>query len=255
MLDINENAIRENLKFSVPEIIVLDTTDSTNDHLKKLAEEDIAPGTVVIAKKQTKGKGRTGNSFFSPGGGLYMSILLDSKINTDFTTALSGVAVCHAIKKNTEFSPKIKWVNDIYIERKKICGILAEGTFSPGGKLKNIILGIGLNILAPKDGFPEDIKNKAGALFEEDMPQNAENKITADIINCLFKILAGKSDKYIEEYKSLSLLTGKEISYKKNNIEHKGCVVSLDNNLNLIVEKEDKTTDSLSSGEIKITKW
>lgn len=255
MLNISENAIRKHLEFPVPEIIILDSVDSTNNYLKKLAEENAKSGTIVIAKSQTKGRGRTGNSFFSPDGGLYMSILFGSELNTEFMTALSGVSVCHAIEKCTEFSPKIKWVNDIYIERKKICGILAEGTVSPDGKLKNIILGIGLNILAPNGGFPEDIRHKAGALFKDNMPKDAENKIIAEIINSLFQILSEKSNKFIEEYKKLSLLTGKEIEYKKNNQIFTGQAVSIDEKLRLVVETQSDEKDILSSGEIKITSW
>ncbi len=254
MLNISENDIRKHLIFPVPEIIILDSVDSTNSYLKKLAAENIKSGTVVIARRQTKGRGRTGNSFFSPDGGLYMSVLLDSELNTEFVTALSGVALCRAIKKCTDFLPKIKWVNDIYVERKKVCGILTEGTVSPDGNLKNIILGIGLNILSPNDGFPDDIKNKAGALFKDDMPPGTENKIIAEIINCLFEILAKQSDEFIEEYKNLSLLTGKEIEYKKNNILCTGRVISIDEKLRLVVEK-DGENDVLLSGEIKITDW
>ena len=255
MLNISENAIRKSLKFPVPEIIILDSVDSTNNYLKKLTEENIKEGTIVIARRQTKGRGRTGNSFFSPDGGLYMSILLDSGLNTEFVTALSGVSVCHAIEKCTELSPKIKWVNDIYIDRKKICGILAEGTVSPVGKLENIILGIGLNILAPKGGFPEDIKDKAGALYEYNMPKDAENRITAEIINSLFQIVTEKSNKFIDEYKKLSLLTGKEIEYKKNNILYTGRVISIDDKLRLVIETPSGEKDILSSGEIKIINW
>ncbi len=255
MLNISENAIREYLTFPVPEIIILDSVDSTNSYLKKLSEENIKKGTVVIAKNQTKGRGRTGNSFFSPNGGLYMSILLDSGLNTEFVTAISGVALCRAIKKCTDFLPKIKWVNDIYIDKKKICGILAEGTVSPDGSLKNIILGIGLNILAPKEGFPEDIKHKAGAIFKQDMPINAENKITAEIINSLFELLTDKTDAFIEEYRNISLLTGKEIEYKKNNQILTGRVISIDEKLRLVVITQDGEKDILSSGEIKILNW
>lgn len=255
MLNISENAIRKHLDFSVPEIIILDSIDSTNNYLKKLAEENAKKGTIVIAKSQTKGRGRTGNCFFSPDGGLYMSILLDSGLNTEFVTALSGVALCRAIKKCTDFSPKIKWVNDIYIDRKKICGILAEGTVSPDGNLENIILGIGLNILAPKDGFPDDIKDKAGALFKDNMPKDTENIITAEIINALFQILSEKSNKFIDEYKNLSLLTGKEIAYKKSNQIFTGRAVSIDEKLRLVVETASGEKDILSSGEIKIISW
>lgn len=255
MLNISENSIREHLIFPVPEIIILDSVDSTNNYLKKLTKNNIKSGTVVIAKNQTKGRGRTGNSFFSPDGGLYMSILLDSCLNTEFLTALSGVALCRAIKKHTNFLPQIKWVNDIYIDRKKVCGILTEGTVSTDGSLGNIILGIGLNILSPKGGFPKDIKNKADSLFKENMPLGTENKITAEILNCLFEIMTDKSNKYIEEYKNLSLLTGKEIEYRKNNATHTGRVLSIDDSLKLIVERDDGEKDTISSGEIKILNW
>ena len=115
-------------------LIILEETDSTNTYLKNLP--DAAEGQAVLARRQSGGRGRQGRSFSSPEGGLYMSILLIGREvvdNVDSITVRTAVAVKNAIKELTGLeSVGIKWVNDIYCEDKKICGILAERVVRKG---------------------------------------------------------------------------------------------------------------------------
>ena len=258
----DENTIRKYLKKNIPEFIIKKSLDSTNTYLKKLSMENsaIQNHTVVIADTQLCGRGRTGNSFFSPSGGLYMSILLNPDTiypDLGLITALSAVSVCRAIEKVTDKSPKIKWVNDIYLGKKKICGILTESSIAPDGTIKNIILGVGLNIVFSGDELPQDIRYKAGALFDKkEEPIDIKSILCAEILNSLFEILSDENSAgYIEEYKIRCLLLGKRISYKKNGTEYEGIAENIDDSLHLIVKNEDGGEIVLSSGEIKITDW
>lgn len=146
-----------------------DTVTSTNDLLKEKACAGAPAGTVVVAERQTAGRGRMGRSFLSEEGGLYMSVLLRPKgaaADALQITAHVAVAVSLAVEKHTEKSCAIKWVNDIYQDGKKVCGILAEGRASAGG-MDFVVLGIGVNLKEPDGGFPEGLRDIAGALATE----------------------------------------------------------------------------------------
>jgi BirA family biotin operon repressor/biotin-[acetyl-CoA-carboxylase] ligase len=138
------------------------TVDSTNNKLKELARQGAPEGTVVIAKEQTHGKGRMNRSFHSPAEtGIYMSILLRPKFSTAdaiLITTAAAVAVAQAVEAVAGREAKIKWVNDVFCDGKKICGILTEASVDiESGSLEYAILGIGINVIAPQNGFLDDI--------------------------------------------------------------------------------------------------
>ncbi|MBR6501944.1 MAG: biotin--[Clostridia bacterium] len=143
--------------------------DSTNIYAKTLASEGYKDGTVVVAREQTAGKGRLGRTFFSKRGGLYFSVILrpyKSLNDTVFITTAAAVAAARAIEKVSGKKCEIKWVNDIYINNKKVCGILTEGAITPDGSLDYAILGVGINLFAPKGGFPSNLP-LAGSVFDK----------------------------------------------------------------------------------------
>ena len=173
-------------------ISTFDVLESTNTTAKELAQNGADEGTVIIAKEQTAGKGRLSRTFFSPNGGLYMSIILRPTISsekTTFITAAAAVAVCRAIKTVTGIDTGIKWVNDIYLNGKKVCGILTSGAINSEKKnLDYAILGIGLNIDPPKGGFNKEIKNIATSLFKENCDEDTKARLTAEILNEFFDL-------------------------------------------------------------------
>ena len=135
---------------------------STNDTVKALAAEGAPEGVVVLAEAQTAGKGRMRRQFFSPDGtGIYMSILLRPKLAAEdalFITTAAAAAVADAIEAATGENAGIKWVNDVYLRGLKVCGILTEGALGlEEGNLEYAVLGIGINAIAPQNGFPEEI--------------------------------------------------------------------------------------------------
>ena len=166
---------------------------STNTLLKAQAEQGAPEGTVLIAESQTAGKGRLGRHFTSPPGtGIYFSLLLRPHCTAEkslFITTTAAVAVCEAIEQVTGLNPQIKWVNDVYLNEKKVCGILTEASvdFENGG-LNWAVLGIGINIAVPEEGFPEEIRSIAGAIFDGPRPVEMRSRISAAVISRFFAL-------------------------------------------------------------------
>ena len=171
---------------SIAAIDVRESVTSTNTVLKELAEHGGREGMVVIAQRQTMGKGRLGRSFYSPqGGGLYMSVLLRPRFSADAAlsiTTAAAVAVARAIDDVTGERAMIKWVNDVYFHGRKVCGILTEASvdFENSG-LHYAVLGMGVNLTEPEGGFPGEVAQVAGALFAGKAPAGSRPKLAAAI--------------------------------------------------------------------------
>lgn len=237
-------------------IFVFDTINSTNTYAKELAQNGAEHGTIVIANHQTHGRGRLGREFFSPADtGIYMSILLRSadfaKFNPSSLTIAAGVAVCVVIEMLTNKNPKIKWVNDIFLNDKKICGILAEGgTLSGNYQNDYTIVGIGLNVSTKSEAFPGKLSEIAGSLFPENITRS---HLVAEIINKFFHICSTYSqDKLIPEYKKRSLVLGKNISFVKDGKTCHGTAVDINNDGNLVVDLDTGSRITLFSGEVSL---
>ncbi len=173
-------------------ITVLDTTSSTNRVAKELAIAGMPHGTLVVANEQTEGRGRRDHSFYSPKGGLYMSILLRpdklSSLDPDTITMSTGNAVCDAIAFLTNQTPTLKPINDLFINDKKICGILTEaGTEFETGEIQWLVVGIGINYDSDIESFPDDIKKSATSLFSPGASTCTKNQLAAEIVNRILK--------------------------------------------------------------------
>lgn len=144
------------------------TIDSTNTYAVKLAHEGVPEGTTVIADEQTGGKGRLGRTWVSPPGvNLYLSLILRPSVSTGTApqvNLLAAVAVAEAIRQVGGLTPAIKWPNDVLVDGKKVCGILAEMQ-TEAGTLQSLVLGIGVNVNAPLTAFPPELQDKASSLF------------------------------------------------------------------------------------------
>lgn len=233
---------------------------STNTLIRDRANDGAKEGLVILANMQTQGRGRFGRTFFSPSdSGIYMSLLLRP---TEMThpeatriTTMAAVAVCEAIESVSQKQAGIKWVNDIYMNEKKVCGILTEASVSmEDGSLSYVILGIGVNAYAPKEGFPEDIENKAGAVFYE-RKKDAKNRLVAEILKkFLYYYKAKDTTEYTKTYREKSIVIGKQIKVMSFSDEKNALVSDIDDACRLLVRYEDGTEESLSSGEISI-RW
>ena len=235
---------------------VLEKTSSTNFLVREKAKES-EEGLVVVAGEQTAGRGRFGRSFFSPGdSGVYMSLLLKPAIRPEAAvqiTTAAAVSVCKALDSLGVYNSKIKWVNDIYICNRKVCGILTESSFDANsGLLDFAVLGVGINIYESEAGFPDDIKDIAGAVFSE-RKESLRNRFIAEFINVFFGFYDDlSSKKHLEEYREKSFVLGKEINILQGETIIEGKALDIDENCNLVVELPDGKTEKLHSGEISV---
>ena len=223
----------------------LEQTDSTNLRLKEAARAgEIAAPYVLAADCQTAGRGRLGRSFVSPSGtGLYMSILFAPPPDTDSgkITILAAVAVCRAIEEMTDIRPKIKWVNDLFVNGKKVCGILAERID------QGVIVGIGVNVNTPQGGFPPEA-GIAGAL-ERDIDRG---ELAGRIARRFLDGTKNLSDPAIlDAYRTRMPLIGKEIRYTQNGQEKNARVLGVADDGGLMIQTEEGPR-KLRSGEVSL---
>lgn len=224
---------------------------STNTVLKELAKSGEKEKTVLVANSQTMGRGRMGRSFYSPSDtGIYMSILLKESAgdNPTLLTTLAAVAVMKAVEISTGKIANVKWVNDIILDGKKVCGILTEGAYR-GGELEYAVVGIGINVST--NDFPPECKNTAGSLNESDA---LKDKIMLSVIDCFFEELEKiNSGEFIDFYSSRCETIGKNIKIiSPNGDEREAFAVGIDSNANLIVRYPDMSQGILFSGEVSI---
>lgn len=238
-------------------IRIVKETGSTNDDLKKEVLNGADEFTVLIAEKQTKGKGRKGRSFYSPEGtGCYMSIVLRPDCSLEESTLLTtmaAAAAADAIEAVTGISPGIKWVNDIFIGGRKVAGILTEGSIAKDKKgLEWAVIGIGVNIMPPEDGFPNELSSIAGALTDR-RSENIRNRLIGEIINKLIENYGQLKEKsYIEKYRSRLFFLGSEITVIEGDNSYKATALDIDSMCHLIVKLPDGKRKVLYGGEISI---
>ena len=235
---------------------VLRQTPSTNALVRQQAAAGAPEGYTVVANGQSAGRGRRGRSFYSPeGSGIYLSLLLRP---ADWTaqqsvrlTTMAAVAMCRAIEEVSGQVPGIKWVNDIFLHGKKVCGILTEGAFdAESGMLEYAVLGAGVNLYEPEGGFPQELQEIAGALF--DRPQtDMKNRLTAAFLNAFWEIAAGKED-YISAYRAYSLVLGKAVTVHSPTGERGARALAIDDDCRLLVRFDSGETQTLSYGEISV---
>lgn len=238
------------------EIIVLDTTGSTNKEAKRLAEAGAKEGTAVLTCRQTEGRGRLGRSFFSPEGGIYLSLILRPELEPQsalLITVAAAVAAAEAIESAGGGECGIKWVNDIFIAGKKVCGILTEGAFGEDGSLKYAVLGVGINASAPVGGFPPELAGIAGSVFEEtDVSAEQKAEIAGKFIKAFFGYYREiKTRSFMGKYRNRSVLTGKRVSFVKDGTEHTAIVTGIDDSAALILDENGQTI-RLAAGEVSV---
>lgn len=255
---LSEEGIRLELtNEAVKEVAVFRTIDSTNLEVKRRALQGEKEGLVVVSESQTAGRGRLGRSFFSPlGTGIYFSILLEPKLNaTDaiLLTTAASVAVVRAIRRVTDLEPSIKWVNDVYLGDKKVCGILTEAmTDFENSSIQYIVVGIGINYKEPPEGFPEEVKDIAGALVggDEKIPRN---KLVAAVLDEFFTIYEELPDRhFMEDYRRWSNVLNQDVKYLEKDIWHFAKAVGIDDDGGLIVRDKDGKEKILKTGEITL---
>ncbi len=238
-------------------INVCKVTSSTNDDAELYAREKCdTPYALFVADEQTGGKGRLGRSFYSKEGGLYMSLLIKGPLPPAFAlelTSLSGVALCQAIEHLSPLSPKIKWVNDVYLNGRKAAGILAKGRLAANNdepRLEYAVVGIGVNV--ETTAFPSELKDSAISLCELTERPPSREMLCAEIISTLLSLLDKIGSVYIaEEYRKRSFLDGKRVRIIEGDTEYTATVLGITDKCELIVDKDGKT-EILNSAEVTV---
>lgn len=258
MLNVKEIAERLDKSLGDVSINVFGKIDSTNLEAKRFAAEKGNERAVFIAESQTLGRGRFGRSFFSPEGcGIYMSILLpiaaEKIADITLMTPAAAVAVCEAMEEVCGKEPQIKWVNDIYIGGRKVCGILAEAVTDPKrGVISHVVIGMGINFRDSGD-LPEELREIVGTLFGKEDTRISRNELAAAVINELLLMLPSISDRrFLKGYRSRSMLTGQEVVFAKGDKKHTAIAEDIDDNGALVVRFEDGSVEALSSGEVSV---
>lgn len=241
------------------DLYTFSTIDSTNNEAKKKLNENLKKDMLILSEEQTEGKGRLGRVFISPANtGLYMSLILHDvppQKNATLITTVAAVAACRAIEKLTNKNPQIKWVNDLFLEGKKVCGILTEGIINMETQtIGSIILGIGINMTVSKSKIPTDLYHTIGGLFDSvDEPTITRNQLAAQIINEFYPLYAEMETKeYLEEYRERCFVLEQEITFRRNNEDLEGKAVAIDDEGGLVVERKEGNSLTLSYGEISI---
>ena len=185
-----------------------------------------------------------------------MSILLKPTISAEkalFITTAAAVATAKAIETLTGNETKIKWVNDIFVNNKKVCGILTESVINTETKkLDFAVLGVGINLVKPEADFPEEIKNIAGAVFESET-EGLKECFVAEFLNEFYKIYKDLSTaSFMSEYREKCFFLGEEITVIQSETKRKATAISVDENARLEVEYENGEREFLGSGEISI---
>lgn len=240
----------ENIK-----IIKLKSVSSTNDYLKQKALSGELENTVVIAERQTAGKGTKNRSFISEKGGLYVSILLRPSLkgfDATLITPMAAVAVSETIDSFITEKSQIKWVNDVYLGHKKACGILCESVIDNSGNLPFIIVGIGVNLCEPKGGFHKSIADIATSVFKK-CDNDLKEQFLKTLLDRFFKFYnALETKEFLPLYRKKNIVLNREITVCEFDKTYTAKAEAIDDNCRLIISLKDGTFKTLSSGEVSL---
>jgi BirA family biotin operon repressor/biotin-[acetyl-CoA-carboxylase] ligase len=249
------------------EILYVKEIDSTNNYAKRIAHEGCKDGTVIIAEKQTSGRGRLGRTWESyEGKGIWMSIILKPDIPPQaiqLITLAASVSVVNAIKNVTGIDTGIKWPNDIILEGRKLCGILTEMS-SELDRINFVVIGIGINVSQDVENFSEELRNRAISLKDYIISSNKEilftrNMIVGKLLTEIEKyynlILKGRTREIIQDWKKHSIIQGKEVVVSGRDGDFTGIAEDLTKEGKLVVRSFDGTTKLILSGEISLKKY
>ena len=226
--------------------------DSTNSQAKRLLAEGLQAEAVIVADEQTAGRGRCGRSFYSPKHtGVYFSYIFHPEktlADAVLITTAAAVSVVRAIEKISTQKPLIKWVNDIYLGDKKICGILSEAVSDfESGNVESVIVGIGINWNTR--AFPAELQQTAASLCDESVSRAALLQAAAQE---LIKVARDvKNPSIMEDYRAHSMVLGKSVKYFYNGQAFEGKALAIEENGALTVQT-DSGIHSLHSGEITL---
>lgn len=251
-MTLDEALLKARLNPFYSSISVIQTTRSTNDDLKKKADQ-LDDATVLVSEKQTAGKGRNGRSFVSnEGKGIYCSILLKPTFEPNLflkLSILSGIILCETIRKHTGLIPTLKWPNDVLIKGRKVAGILCESSIA-SGKQSSFIIGFGLNVYL--QDFPEDLQDIATTLEDNSSKPLDRNTLLLEFLDRLAtyypRLYKISLEKMAAPYE---LRTGTPITVHGPKVTYDALIEGIEDDGQLMIKVKD-TVESLISYEITI---
>ena len=237
-------------------IHLYNTVASTNGVVKEMAEHGAPEWTVAVAEGQTAGRGRLGRTFVSPAGtGIYLSVLLRPELplgKVTLITVAAAVAAVRSIEKNSGKNAEIKWVNDVYIGGKKVCGILTEASLDAEiSKINYAVLGVGINVAAPRGGFDGEAKNIAAALCGTATAE-LRSKIIADFLSFFSEYYESDLARAIPFYREKQYLVGRRVEIVRDGKTQVVDVLAVDENCALIVKNSNGQTEKITSGDVSV---
>lgn len=258
LLNQHEIACQIQTGWAGKKVVFYEETGSTNVEAATLAGEGFPHGTLVVADRQTIGKGRRGRSWHTAGGtSIAMSMIVKPKLEAEYASMLTlvqALAVAKAIEDVCELEAKIKWPNDILVKGKKVCGILTEMNLE-GTKISSIIIGTGINV--NQDSFPEEIMGIATSLKIE----TGKTQPRAELIGCVckwfetyFKIFMESKDlaRCLEEYNQRLISAGRRVKVLDPKEEFTGEALGINDRGELLVKKESGEVVNVYAGEVSV---
>ena len=245
-----------NTKYIGKELFVFKEVSSTNTLAKFLSMNGIADGSVIISEKQTNARGRSGKSWESPLGGVWLSIVLNPHVDyakLPLITLATGVAVAKTLEKIGVENPEIKWPNDIMINGKKVCGILTEA-ITKLNTIENVIIGVGIDANLDVEDFPEELQEGTTTLQKELGRKGNENLLIKTFLE-EFEEISELFDhegyeEILKEWRKRSYSIGKIVEVREPfNKNYDAYVLGVSREGALIVEKIDGTLEKVISGE------
>lgn len=255
--------IFQHMKESCPwqdSLLWFNSIDSTNTRAKELAAQGAPHGTVLIADRQTGGRGRLGRSFHSPeGAGIYLSLILRPNCAPSelmHLTCAAAVAACEAVEEACGIRPGIKWTNDLVFGKRKLAGILTELGLSPNGTVSYAVIGIGINCCQKASDFPPEIRDTAGSLHCVTGQPVDRARVTTALLDALFRMdqrLLTDHSGIMARYRANCMTVGQEVSVVKadGSVRH-GKALDIDDEGGLVVDFADGTRQTVTSGEVSV---
>lgn len=234
-------------------VYVYDTLESSNRTAKLLALDGAPHGTLVLTAHQSAGRGRLGRRFESPAGkGVYCSVLLRpglSAASAQTATIGAAVAVCRAVRQLCGLELGIKWVNDLYYQGRKVCGILTEAsTDMESGQLEWLVVGVGLNLTLTAGDLPPELAQKAGSLY----PGGPAPVGRAELAGAIARELLALCPAFdcLEEYRSRCFVPGHWVTVCTAAETYAAKAIAIDEDGRLVIERENGRREALRCGEV-----
>lgn len=258
ILDKRELVIREGQQIG-RELFNYDEIDSTNNYAKKMANEGCPHGTVIVAERQTLGRGRVGRQWQSDNSsGLWFSIVIRPDLEPErvqIITLAASIAVVEGIRKELGINCGIKWPNDIILDSSKLGGILTELSAEPG-HVNYVVVGIGINVNQSLTDFDTDLRNKATSIYINTGKKYSRVRLLGSILSSFEEIysvlLEGRAEEIIDRWNRSSVTIGKEVKIVSKDIEYIGTAQSIASDGKLVVKCKDGKTMIVSAGEVQV---